>query len=151
MTALEEDAEDDLIDIAQVVPRLHDELIGMSTTLRTVTSQDKAEPSSLHDVLQHFTIPLKDANSLLSALLLAPCASDRAPQFLTEQVVVEMQWGEGLLHRALNRVLLRDELRRLFSLLELSMPCKAREGFEAMLLEVAGKNDEILVSVWEGR
>lgn len=65
--------------------------------------------------------------------------------------MTETQWAEGLLHRTLNRVLLRDELRRLFSLLDLSMPFKAREGFETMMMEVVGKDDEIRVSVVEGR
>ena len=151
LKALGEDTEDGLMEISDVVSLLHEELIAMSATLREVTSQDKAESCSLHSVLQHFAIPLKDANTLLAALLLAPCASDRAPQFLTEQEVAETQWTEGLLHRTLNRVLLRDELRRLFSLLDLSMPFKAREGFETMLMEVVGKDDEIRVSVAEGR
>ena len=31
------------------------------------------------------------------------------------------------------------------------MPFKAREGFETMLMEVVGKDDEIRVSVAEGR
>ena len=146
-----EDTEDGLMEVSRVVSLLHEELIAMSATLREVTTQDKNESSSLHEVLQHFTIPLKDANSLLSALLLAPCASDRPPQFLTEQQVAETQWADGFLHHTLNRVLLRDELRRLFSLLDLSLPFKAREGFEAMLMEVVGKDDEIRVSVVEGR
>ena len=50
----------------------------------------------------------------------------------------------------LNRLLLRDELRRLFSLLDLTMPCRAREGFEELLMQVAGKEDEIpvVVGMW---
>ena len=60
LKALGEDTEDGLMEIDEVVSLLHEELIAMSATLREVTSQDKAESCSLHSVLQHFAIPLKD-------------------------------------------------------------------------------------------
>ena len=101
-------------------------------------------------MIQDFAVPLRDAEQFCSVLLLSSCENDQPAQFLTEQLVRDKHWKDGLRRRTLNRLLLRDELRRLFSLLDLTMPCRAREGFEELLMQVAGKEDEIpvVIGMW---
>lgn len=143
---LKEVSEDGILEVAAVVRLLHAELVNFSETLSFVTRSEKADSRPLCEVLRTLSIDNRDG-LFARSLLLAPPAPAQLCHFLTEKYVKKSQRSRGLAQVRLNSVLLRDELRRLFSLLQVSLPIHSLVQLEKQLLEEIGAKTEILVGI----
>ena len=143
-TKLKEMTEDGILEVPDVVRLLHAELVNFSETLSFVTKTEKTDSRSLSEVLLTLSLNNRDG-FFLHSLLLAPPAPQRVCHFLTEKCAKKSQRSRGLAQVRLNSVLLRDELRRLFSLLQVTLPIHSLVQLEKHLLEEVGGKAEILV------
>ena len=109
---LQDEAELDLVEISVVLEQLHVKLLTISNTLRDVTAREKSDRS---------------IDEYVSRLLLQPGNPEDS---LCLRAIHENKWSKGLLHHYLPRLLLRDEMRRLFRILQVDLPFKILEKME---------------------
>lgn len=138
------ETDNEIIEISTLVPFFHTELVEFSKTMRFITASEKGLSYSFPAILISFKL-CTDASQLINSLLLAPPTPKDVCHFLTEDLVLKKQLSHGLLHYRLNCVLLRDELRRLFSLLHVNFSIDCVVQLEKYLLNTIGDHDTILV------
>ena len=124
---LQDQAELDLVEISVVLEELHRQFLSISKTLRDVTAREKSDRRSVLEAFRTLTITVPSIDDFLSMLLLAPGSPEES---LCLRAIHENKWEKGLLHRYLPRLLLRDEMRRLFRTLQVHLPFKILEKME---------------------
>lgn len=141
MERLKASAEMDLLEINTVVEQLHVELVGMSEIIRHVTAVEKPDRRSLQQAMQTLHIHCVSIDAFIDILLLQP----GDPSFsLCQLNVQENGWEHGLLHHRLPRLLLRDEIRRIFRIMEVDLPFKLQERLEEAFQTLLGDTDGVL-------
>ena len=115
------------MEISAVLEQLHAQFLSISSTLRDVTAREKSDRRSVFEAFRTLTIAVSSIDAYLSTLLLKPGDPDES---LCLRAIHENKWSQGLLHRYLPRLLLRDEMRRLFRILQVRLPFKILERME---------------------
>ena len=124
---LQDEAELDLVEISVVLEQLHVKLLTISNTLRDVTAREKSDRRSVLEAFRTLTIAVSSIDEYVGRLLLQPGNPEDS---LCLRAIHENKWSKGLLHHYLPRLLLRDEMRRLFRILQVDLPFKILEKME---------------------
>lgn len=131
----------DLLEINTVVEQLHIELVGMSEVVRHITAVEKPDRRSLQQAMQTLHIHCSSIKEFIEMLLLQ---SGDASSSICQLNIQENGWAQGLLHRHLSPLLLRDEMRRLFHLMEVNLPYKLQERLEEVFRTLLGDSEGVL-------
>lgn len=161
------------MDINEIVDHLYQQSVHICNCLRQISTREKNETRSVAETLQTTRVAVHtiqkfthrlflDGTNLMewntdpkaenqkdqsneSALKRGDLQSKSYPITLCQLAVQENGWEKGLLHRRLPRLLLRDELRRLFVSLHISIPLKLQDQLEVEMLDLFGDNERTIL------
>ena len=163
----------DLMDINEIVDHLYQQSVHICNCLRQISNLEKNDMRSVAETLQTTNVSVETVQKLIHKLFLDsssltewnadPKAENQKDQgdesalkrnysrvkthpiTLCQLAVQENDWEKGLLHRRLPRLLLRDELRRLFVSLHVLIPFKLQDQLEVELLDLFGDEKQTIL------